>query len=271
MSLELSPITRENLDSYLNDLSKEYRKLGGKAMPAEIVLIGGAAVLANYGFRELTYDIDAIIVAASAMKDAIMRVRDKHGLPQGWFNADFKRTASYSDKLLEVSSPYKTFSHILSVRTITAEYLLAMKLMSGRRYKYDMSDVVGILWEHHKDGKPIERETVEKAIKTLYGNAQIPSVSAQLLNAIFAAKDYEAIYREALGSEAEAKKLLLDFERKYPHKLKSENIDNILDSLPRKRDESKKKMLEKLAEMKQLAKEQEPQSNTGKCRDHEIE
>ncbi|MVB10276.1 hypothetical protein CAFE_09580 [Caprobacter fermentans] len=31
--------TRENLDFYLRELAKEYRKLGGKNMPAEVILI----------------------------------------------------------------------------------------------------------------------------------------------------------------------------------------------------------------------------------------
>ena len=53
--------TRENLDTYLKELAKEFRKLNGKDMPAEIILIGGAAILANYGFRDMTTDVDAII------------------------------------------------------------------------------------------------------------------------------------------------------------------------------------------------------------------
>ena len=40
-------------------------------MPAEIILVGGAAILVNYGFRAMTTDIDAIIHAASSMKNAI--------------------------------------------------------------------------------------------------------------------------------------------------------------------------------------------------------
>ena len=38
--------TQENLDTYLKALAREYKKLGGKGMPAEIILIGGAAILA---------------------------------------------------------------------------------------------------------------------------------------------------------------------------------------------------------------------------------
>lgn len=81
--------TKENLDEYLKELGREYRRLMGKSMPAEIILIGGAAIIANYGFRDMTTDVDAIIRAASSMKDVINRVGDKFNLPNGWLNARF--------------------------------------------------------------------------------------------------------------------------------------------------------------------------------------
>ena len=46
--------TKENIDLYLNAVAKEYRKRVGKSMPAELILIGGASVLINYGFRNAT-------------------------------------------------------------------------------------------------------------------------------------------------------------------------------------------------------------------------
>ena len=54
-------ITKDNINEILKDLGKEYRKLNGKYMPAEIVMVGGGAILAKYGFRDLSYDIDATI------------------------------------------------------------------------------------------------------------------------------------------------------------------------------------------------------------------
>lgn len=54
MSFE-NGFTKENLDIYLKELAKEYKKAGGKSMPAEIILIGGVAAGANYGFRNSTY------------------------------------------------------------------------------------------------------------------------------------------------------------------------------------------------------------------------
>ncbi|MCL2153778.1 MAG: DUF6036 family nucleotidyltransferase [Oscillospiraceae bacterium] len=254
MSPDIEPITRSNLNEYLKDLAKEFRKLNGTKTPAEIILIGGAAVLANYSFRDLTYDVDAIIIASSVMKDAINRVGDKHGLPYGWLNADFKRTASYSDRLVEISVYYRTFSNIVTIRMVAAEYLLAMKLMSGRQYKNDLSDIVGILWEHQKSGKPISRESVEKAIESLYGKgAAMPETSMQLFDAVFASGDYEALYRITRESELESKELLLEFEQKYPNKLNGENIDSIINAWQIKRhEEQKDTMLAKLAEKKRV-------------------
>ena len=236
MSIE-TPITRETLNEYLKTLAKEFRRLNGTKTPAEIVLIGGAAILANYGFRELTYDVDAIIFASSAMKDAINTTGDKLGLPGGWLNADFKRTESYSDKLREVSVYYKTYSNILQIRTVSAEYLIAMKLMSGRRYKNDNSDVYGILWEHQRNGTPISKTEVEKAVSELYGDmAMLPEKSMQLIDKAFEDGDFEALYNQSREDEREAKEILVEFEKEYPSALKTENIDSVLEKIKRKRD-----------------------------------
>ena len=121
--------TLDNLDSCLKELAKEFRKINGSRIPAEIILIGGASVLINYGFREMTYDMDAIIQASSSMKDAINSVGDRMGLPNGWLNADFMKTTSYTPKLIQYSKYYKTFSNVLRIRTVSAEYLVVMKLI----------------------------------------------------------------------------------------------------------------------------------------------
>ena len=232
-----APITRENLNEYLKALAKEFRRLNGTKMPAEIVLIGGAAILVNYGFRELTYDVDAIIVASSAMKEAINIAGDKLNLPRGWLNADFMRTNSYSDKLLTVSVYYKTFSNIMQVRTVAAQYLIAMKLISGRRYKNDISDIYGILWEHKKSGTLISKEAILQAVAELYSNLEkLPKTSMKLLEKAFEDGDYETLYKLSRKDEKEAKDILIEFEEEYPNVLKTENIDTVLEQMKRKRD-----------------------------------
>ena len=162
--------TTENIDQYMKALAKAYRKLGGRNTPAEIILIGGAAVLADYGFREATYDIDAIITASSVMKDAIRAVGDEFNLPNGWLNEDFRKTASYSPKLVQYSQYYKNFYGVVTVRTVTAEYLVAMKMMSARQYKNDLSDIVGIIGEHQRKNAPLTFDRIDRAVRELYGS-----------------------------------------------------------------------------------------------------
>jgi len=263
MSSETTPFTKENLNSYLKELAKEFRKLNGAKMPAEIILIGGAAILANYGFREMTYDIDAVITASSVMKDAINRVGDKLDLPNGWINTDFKNTTSYSDKLIGVSVYYKTFSNILTVRTITAEYLIAMKLMAGRKYKNDLSDIAGILWEHKKSENVITPEMVEKAVTLLYGGwEQIPETSKKFINAAFESEDSEKLFMQNRESEKQLKDILLDFDKSYPGELKKENIDIILERAKQK--QRKPSLNENLDKYKKIAKDNEKSASKTK-------
>lgn len=232
--------TKENLDNCLRELGKEFRKLNGTAMKAEITLIGGAAILANYGFRDSTYDVDAIIQASSAMKDAVNRVGDKMGLPNGWLNADFTRTSSYSPKLTTFSTYYKTFSHVLTVRTISGAYLVAMKLMAGRQYKNDISDIVGILQEQEDRGQPLTIEQIRQAVKNLYGGWEmLPQGSQALLEQIWEdSKTGEAyqIYRE---QERLAKESLMEFEQEYSGAAKEENVEDILRALKKKKGQEK--------------------------------
>ena len=222
-------ITKENLDTYLRELAREFRRLNGTKMPAEIILVGGAAILTNYGFRDMTYDIDAVILASSAMHEAINRVGDKYGLPNGWINTDFTRTVSYSSKLREISSYYKTFSNIVQIRTISAEYLIAMKLMSGRRYKNDLSDIVGILWEHQQRGTSIERGAIDRAVVELYGeSALITTSSATLLDEAFSIDNYETLFQNTRESEQHARQILLDYEHDQGERLTENDIEDIL-------------------------------------------
>jgi hypothetical protein len=187
--------------------------------------------------QALMNKLDAVIVASSAMKEAVNHVGDRFGLPNGWLNMDFRNTKSYSPKLSEVSVYYKTFSNVLTVRTVAAEYLIAMKLMSGRRYKNDLSDIAGILWEHKESGKPITRDAVDKAVNKLYGGwSDIPETSITLIEAAFADGDYEKLFMQNRESETQSKDILLDFDKDYPGALKADNIDAVLEQAKRRRE-----------------------------------
>jgi hypothetical protein len=219
-------------DNCLRELGKEYRRQGGKNMPAELVLIGGAAVLVGYGFRDMTYDIDAIIDAASSMKDAINTVGDALGLPNGWLNSDFQRTKSYSPKLLQHSVYYKTFSGVLTVRTVSGEYLVAMKLMSGRQYKNDISDIIGILREQKEAGKPLAMSDIDRAVSDLYGGwDSMPKEARELAESILSSDNLEKLYQQYRSEEQSNKEALIQFEKDYPGVTTEDNLKDIIREL----------------------------------------
>ena len=234
--VKVTEFTKENIDLFLKELAKEYRKLMGKKTPAEIVIIGGASVLINYNFRNSTTDIDAIIQAASGMKDAINTVGDRYCLPYEWLNADFEKTDSYSPKLLQFSRYYRTFSNVLTIRTISAEYLIAMKLRSGRQYKNDMSDILGILSEHNTAGQKITMGQITQAVSDLYGNWDVlPEISREFIDNAMKDERYKELYKSTREKEIESKKLLIQFEHDYPGVTKQDSVNNIIQNLRKKK------------------------------------
>ena len=142
----------------------------------------------------------------------------------------------YSKELYRYSVPYKTFNQVLHIRTVTSEYLIAMKLRSARQYKNDLSDIVGILNEHQKRGEPITFEQVDIAVKNLYGGwDDFEDAAIRFIKDTFANGDYERLYAITKDSEKEAKGLLVQFESDYPKVLKTENVSSVLKTLRAKR------------------------------------
>ena len=186
--------TKENLDYYLKELAKEFRKRNGRNTPAEIILVGGAAILANYGFREMTYNIDAVITASSVMKEAVNAVGD-----------------------------------LLNIRTISAEYLVAMKLISGRRYKKDLSDIVGILSEQERMGEPLSYQQIDCAVRNLYGGwDNISEYAIQLLKAALDSENLTELFMEKEREEALSKQAVIRVQKYEKEKVNESNVDAII-------------------------------------------
>lgn len=238
MSINTS-FTKENLDQCLSKLAKEYRKRNGTHIRAEIVLIGGAAVLTNYGFRDMTYDIDAIIRASSSMKEAIHKVADELGLPNGWLNFDFTKTTSYTPKLLQYSKYYKRFGYVLDVRTVTGEYLIAMKLMSGRKYKNDLSDIIGILYEEQINGSPLHMQQIKTAVCNLYDSwDKLPQDSIDFISEVMQNNNLETLFETYHENEKRTKESLIEFEKSYPDVVNTDNVNDIIQQLKIRKTQS---------------------------------
>jgi hypothetical protein len=230
------PFKKENLDLFLKELAKEFRKRSGKSVPAEIILVGGASVLINYGFREMTYDIDAIINASSSMKEAINYVSDKYGLPNGWMNDDFRKTASYSPKIVQFSKYYRTYANSVSFRTVSGEYLVAMKMMSGRKYKYDLSDIIGVLREQEKRDDSLTLERIKTAVEDLYGSYEkISDEVRQFVEQAIQNGEYAETYASVRKAEAENREVLLEYQDNKPGVITNDNINEIIIALRKRK------------------------------------
>ena len=199
--------TKDKIEKYLIELGKEFRKRG-KGISAEIILVGGASVIINYNFRQTSFDIDGIYNHPSIMKESINAVGDKYGLPNGWLNDEFRKTKSYTPKIIQYSKYYKTFSNVLMIRTVSEEYLIAMKLVSGRKYKSDLSDIAGIMYEKQKEGNPITFEQINEAVINLYGNWDLISLeSKELLNKILN-NSSDSLHQNIYNSEKQVQQRL---------------------------------------------------------------
>lgn len=221
-------MTKGDMDFYLNELAKLLKKTYGKNFEAEIIVVGGGAIMASYSFRQMTADIDAIIQAKAQIKDEIYKVADKFNLPSDWLNSDFMRTDSYSAKLSQVSKFYKSFCNgILTVRVMDAEYLIAMKMKSFRPYKKDLSDVVGIIGEHIKLGSPINSIEIVKAYKTLY-DLELSTAAKEFLDRVYATKAIDQLYSDVCVYELNNKKSLVRFVEEYPKAPIEDNLGEIM-------------------------------------------
>ena len=150
---------------------------------------------------------------------------------------------------MRVSKYYKTYSNVLTIRTISSEYLVAMKLMSGRPYKNDLSDIVGILYEHERLGNPITLDLVKKATEELYDSwKNISEQSRTFITDIFESNDLQSLYDKVCRDEKETKKDLIAFQQEYPGVLNEDNVNDIAGNLSVARD--KDSILAKLREKK---------------------
>lgn len=167
-------INKNNVNFYLNELSKEAKKLGGRGFKIDLILVGGASIILNYNFRNSSCDIDGYY-KSDVLKQAIQRVAERLSLPDDWLNNDFLNTSSFTTNIVKYSEFYKEFNQCLSVRTVSKEYLIAMKLKSFRKYKSDISDIAGIL----EEDKSISLASIKNAVINLYGSYEAVSEEAR--------------------------------------------------------------------------------------------
>lgn len=112
-----------------------------------------------------------------------------------------------------------------------------MKLRSGRKYKKDLSDIIGILYEHQQSGNVITMQDIDKAVCNLYGSWDVISEdSKSFINSTFENENLEDVYNQVYKEEYENKSIIQSFETNYPDVANSKNVDDILKQLKDKKN-----------------------------------
>ncbi len=233
-------ITKDNAYPILKAFAKEYKKQNGTSAPVKLVIVGGGSILLNYGFREATQDFDIMVQSMGLIKNVSYRIADLYNLPDNWLNSDFMRTASYSDKLREVSKHFCSFNNgSLEFRTVNGEYLIAMKMVSAREYRNDISDVVGIIIYMKNEPEDFSMDRINHAIEFLYGKRE-NVIKEDVYDKVkeyskWSVAELEKEYEVLTQMEKQTEQDLIDINEKYQGVVEEESIDTVIEGLRRRK------------------------------------
>ena len=223
-------IDKDNADYLLKELATEFRKEYGRKTDVELVIVGGGSILLNYHFRTMTEDFDISSNVNRQLKEVSIKIRDKYDLEYNWINSDFLMTGSNSNLLRQYSSLYKRYNngHFI-IRTIKAEYLIAMKAVSFREYKSDKSDIIGILKEEKENGNNISFDRIQKAIERLYGKNK--SIDIHMSNNLkewcnLSVERLEKLYDDITYEEENIALELKDLSKETEHGISFANLED---------------------------------------------
>lgn len=125
MSAQESPLDAQRLHQLLADVD---RRLAERHSTAILFVVGGAAMALGYDATRSTHDIDALFRPSPVVREVAKLVGEDHGLAPDWLNDAAKGFLPGAD-----DEPRTVFeSAHLRVQVPSPEYLLAMKLFSGR-------------------------------------------------------------------------------------------------------------------------------------------
>lgn len=231
-------LNKTELDFLLNELAKDLKKTYGKgADPMEIILVGGAAIVVNHQFRNSTKDVDAWLFSERIFTQAIRRVGERYGYSPHWLNQDFIKTASFSQKLREVSVHYRTFQRILEVRVVQGPELIAMKMMAGRKYKNDLSDIVGVLMDYDEQNRPISSNQIRDSIYSLYGITEVPNPDLmKWLDQLILQGHYRELYDQVRTEEAKNQSIVLEAIEQGSSIAGESDVDTVLALIREKKE-----------------------------------
>ncbi len=158
-----------NIDEYLTMLADEICKYDCKE-PVELSIVGGAAIILKYKFKNYTRDIDIINPVSDILAKSIDNISARLNIPRKWIDNSITRLNKYTDKYHLFLKYYKTYKNVLNVYIIDVDGLIVSKLVSARKLKNDITDVVNILYEQKLLNHQINYDIIDDAMIKIYGD-----------------------------------------------------------------------------------------------------
>jgi len=126
-------LSKNQILDALKRLSDELEILG---VFGEVLLTGGASMCLVHSARDMTKDIDALYEPKMIINQLVSKIAEEDGLPERWLNDSVKG-------FLTEAPPQEEFLSLpnLRITSVSADYLLAMKLMSARYGETDYRDI----------------------------------------------------------------------------------------------------------------------------------
>jgi hypothetical protein len=130
-------MTKDEILKYLTLLGQ---RLKDRDETGEILLTGGASMPLVHSARDMTKDVDALYEPRSSINEIAEQIAAEYDLDPEWLNDSVKG-------FVGANAPMDSFMQLdgLTINTVSADYLLAMKLMSARYGETDRKDIEFLL------------------------------------------------------------------------------------------------------------------------------
>ena len=150
-------LDRNRIMKLFGELSEELEREG---LRGHVYIVGGAALIAGFGRKRSTHDVDGkIVYEKRGVTEAARRLAKKHDLPVNWLNENAALFMPHKDD----SQATTVFnSPALVVTGASAKHLLAMKIDAGR--PEDVDDIQWLLeqsanQQHRRSNRGVGRRT----------------------------------------------------------------------------------------------------------------
>ena len=112
-----------------------------------------------------------------------------------------------------------------------------MKLIAGRKYKNDLSEIVGVLMEYEEQQRLISLNQINQSLLTLYGQSELPD--AELMHwlvQLMQHESYRKVYDQVRREEANNQSMVIEAIEQGSKVFSESDVDAVLALIRERKD-----------------------------------